>query len=28
LLAGIDGSGTYVGDNPLQLDKANVYFTE
>jgi len=25
---GIDGSGTYVGDNPLQLDKANVYFTE
>ncbi|KJE92574.1 tubulin beta-4 chain [Capsaspora owczarzaki ATCC 30864] len=25
---GIDGSGVYVGDNPLQLERADVYFNE
>ncbi|BGP36602.1 Tubulin beta chain (Beta tubulin) [Rhodotorula kratochvilovae] len=25
---GIDGNGNYVGDNPLQLERLNVYFTE
>ncbi|ELR24200.1 tubulin beta chain, putative [Acanthamoeba castellanii str. Neff] len=25
---GIDGTGKYIGDDPLQLDRINVYFTE
>ncbi|KAI8799766.1 beta-tubulin, partial [Cladochytrium replicatum] len=25
---GIDGSGNYIGDNPLQLERMNVYFDE
>lgn len=25
---GIDGNGNYVGEDPLQLDKVNVYFNE